>query len=130
MYFLHQDILHNTSFEPREVPSSVYLLEQMEKMILPGVKRYCYKDKGGVDVYHFDILELLAIIFDKEEHELIKEFVFNYQQNEGIISHPCNSDCWAEYETYKNALEVYHNKSFYLLMPIIAADEFLAQKSR
>ncbi len=89
----------------REVPHSVYLLEQMEKLILPGVKRYCYKDKNGVEVYHFKLTELLAILFDKKEKDLMKKFFFNYEENGGVISHPCNSECWAEYKNTRRLLK-------------------------
>jgi hypothetical protein len=68
--FFKQNIFQNTAFVQREAPRSVYLLEQLEQLVLPGINRYVYKDKGGVNVYHFDVFEYLALILDKEDKDL------------------------------------------------------------
>ena len=62
----------------------------------------------------------------------LTSLVFQYKQNNGVTSHPSNSEGWKEYESLKKLPEEKYrnNYKFYLLCPILFLDEYQENTTR
>lgn len=103
------------------VGNSLSTLKRIEATMLSYPGKYEFPTDKFVIIFN-SILDCITLFLDDDK--LRKKMVFDYSDNNGIISHPSHGLIWKHFDQKKAELSIKNDKDYLLIVPIWWFDEY------